>query len=119
MPQEKLKEGLDAIKQHYANVSAAYGYTVNVPDNVYAALVRGRSDSQGPKEILPITAEWTATYPWSAIAWYLHGRMHQLLNDLDKARECFQKAVELEEARILPDSEWLNAMRERLKDVAK
>jgi len=119
VPQNALNKGLDAVKEHYANVSAAYGYTVNVPDNVYAALVRGRSDSQGPKEILSITTEWTATYPHSAIAWYLHGRMHQLLNDLDKARECFQKAVALEQARKLPDSEWLNPMRERVKDVEK
>jgi hypothetical protein len=86
---------------------------------VYAALVRGWLNSHDPEEILPITAEWTNTYPWSAIAWYFHGQMHQLLNDADKARACFQKAVELEQARMLPDSEWLNPMRERLKDMAK
>jgi hypothetical protein len=100
-------------------VSAGYGYTVNVPDDVYAALVRGWFNSHDPGEILPITAEWTATYPRSACAWYFHGRMHQLSNDLDKARACFQKAVALEQTRILPDSEWLNPMKERLKDVAQ
>jgi pimeloyl-ACP methyl ester carboxylesterase len=119
VPQNKLKEGLDAVKEHYANVSAAYGYTVNVPDDVYATLMRGWRNSHDPEEILPITAEWTATYPGSAIAWYFHGRMHQLLNDLDKAHECFQKAVELEQAKTLPDSEWLNPMRERLKNLPK
>ena len=119
VPQNELNQGLDAVKEHYTNVSATYGYAVNVPDDVYAALVRGWLDSHGPEEILPITTEWTATYPRSAIAWYFHGRMHQLSNDLDKARKYFQKAVALEQARKLPDSEWLNAMRERLKDVAK
>jgi predicted alpha/beta superfamily hydrolase len=119
VPQNELKEGLDTVKEHYANVSAAYGYTVNVPDDVYAALVRAWENSHDPEQILPITAEWTATYPRSAIAWYFHGEMHQLSNDLDKARECFQKAVALEQARTLPDSEWLNPMRESIKDVAK
>ena len=119
VPQNKLQEGLDAVKEHYSNVSAAYGYTVDVPDNVYVALVRGLLNSRDAEDILPITAEWTGAYPQSAIAWYFHGRMHQLSNDLDKARECFQKAVVLERSRILPDSEWLNAMRERIKDVTK
>jgi hypothetical protein len=45
--------------------------------------------------------------------------MYQLSNDLDKARAYFQKALDLEQTRMLPDSEWLNPMRERLKDVAK
>ena len=119
VPGNELTEGLAAVKEHYAKVSAGYGYTVDVPDDVYAALVRGWSNSHDPAEILPITAEWTATYPRSAIAWYLHGRMYQLSNDADKARACFQKALALEQARMLPDSEWLNPMRERLKDVAK
>jgi len=119
VPQNELNEGLAAVKEHYASVSATYGYTVNVPDDVYAALVRGWFNSHDPGEILPITGEWTAIYPQSAIAWYFHGRMHQLSNDLDKARACFHKAVALEQARILPDSEWLNPLRERLKDAAK
>jgi predicted alpha/beta superfamily hydrolase len=119
VPQKDLNEGLAAVKEHYAKVAAGYGYTINVPDDVYAALVRGWFNSHDPGEILPITDEWTATYPWSAIAWYFHGRTHQLLNDLDMARVCFQKAVALEKARILPDSEWLNPMIELLKDVEK
>jgi len=118
-PQDDLNAGLSAVKRHYADVSAGYGYAVNVPDDVYAALVRGWFNSHDPGEILPITAEWTATYPGSAIAWYFHGQMHQMSNDLDKARACFQKAVELEKAKTLPDSEWLNPMKERLKDIAK
>jgi tetratricopeptide (TPR) repeat protein len=119
VPQKELEQGLDAVKEHYANVSSVYGYAVNVPDDVYAALVRGWLDFHDPEEILPITAEWTATYPRSAVAWYFHGRIYQLSNDLDKARECFQKAVLLEQARILPDSEWLTPMREQLKEVGK
>jgi predicted alpha/beta superfamily hydrolase len=119
VPQDELNKGLAAVKKHYANLSAGYDYTVNVPDDVYAALVRGWFNSHDPGEILPITAEWTATYPQSAIAWYFHGRVHQLSNDLDKARACFQKAVALERARTLPDSERLNPMRERLKDIVK
>lgn len=119
VPQKDLNEGLAAVKDHYAKVAAGYGYTINVPDDVYAALVRGWFNSHNPGEILPITDEWTATYPWSAIAWYFHGRTYQLLNDLDMARVYFQKAVTLEKARILPDSEWLNPMIELLKDVEK
>jgi predicted alpha/beta superfamily hydrolase len=119
VPGNELNEGLAAVKEHYAKVSASYGYTVNVPDDVYAALVRGWFNSHDPGEILPITAEWTTTYPRSAIAWYFHGRMYQLSNDLDKARAYFQKALDLEQTRMLPDSEWLNPMRERLKVIAK
>jgi hypothetical protein len=100
-------------------VSAAYGYAVNIPDDVYALVVQVWRNTHDPEETLPITAEWTAAYPHSAIAWNFHGRMHQLLNNLNKARECFQKAVELEQERMLPDSEWLNPMRERLKDMEK
>ncbi|UCF63715.1 MAG: tetratricopeptide repeat protein, partial [bacterium] len=117
--QNELNQGLNAVKKHYANVSAVYGYSVNVPDDVYSLLVRGWFNSHDPGEILPITTEWTATYPWSAIAWYFHGQVYQLSDNLDKARACFQKAVALEQARMLPDSEWLNPMLERLKDIAK
>lgn len=119
MSQNDLNKGLAAVKKHYATVSSDYGCTINVPNDVYAALVRGWFNSHDPIEILPITKEWTDTYPWSAIAWYFHGRMYQLSNDLEKARECFEKAVTIEKARILPDSEWLNPMKERLKDVTK
>jgi predicted alpha/beta superfamily hydrolase len=119
VPGNELGEGLAAVKAHYARLSAVYGYTVNVPDDVYAALVRGWFNFRDPQEILPITAEWRGTYPQSAIAWYFHGWMYQLSNDTDKARAYFQKALALEQARKLPDSEWLNPMRERSKDVAK
>jgi predicted alpha/beta superfamily hydrolase len=117
VPQDELNEGLAAVKEHYSNLSASYGYTVNVPDDVYAALVGAWLNSHDPEEILPITEEWTATYPRSAIAWYFHGRVHQLSKELDKARSCFEKAVALEQARMMPDSEWLNPMMERLKDL--
>jgi predicted alpha/beta superfamily hydrolase len=117
--QNELAEGLAAVKEHYKMLSASYGYTVDVPDGVYTALVRGSFDSHDPGEILPITEEWTATYPHSAIAWYFHGWMHQFLNDPGKAHACFQKALVLEQARMLPDSEWLNPMRERLKGMAE
>jgi len=114
VPTDDLKKGLAAVKEHYAKLSAAYGYAVNVPDDVYRALVQGWYDSHTPAEILPVTTEWTNAYPWSAIAWYYRGQMHRRSNDLGKARECFEKAVALEQARVLPDSEWLNPMRERL-----
>jgi predicted alpha/beta superfamily hydrolase len=119
VPQAELNRGLDAVKKHYADLSASYGYRVNVPDDVYAALVRGWFNSHDPEEILPVTIEWTAAYPASALAWYFHGRMYQLSGDATKARECFEKAVSLERALVLPDSEWLNPMRERLGEVAQ
>jgi predicted alpha/beta superfamily hydrolase len=115
VPQDELDEGLAAVKEHYAKLSNSYGYTVNVPDDVYAALVSGWLGSHEPRDILPITTEWTITYPRSAIAWYFHGRVHQSLNHPDEARACLGKAVALEQARTLPDSEWLNPMRERLR----
>jgi predicted alpha/beta superfamily hydrolase len=117
VPQNDLAEGLTAVKEHFKTLSADYGYTVGVPDNVYAALVRGWFNSHDPEEILPITEEWTATYPQSAIAWYFHGWIHQFLNQPDEARTYFQKALVLEQARMLPDSELLNPMRERLQEA--
>jgi predicted alpha/beta superfamily hydrolase len=119
VPQSALDEGITAVKEHYKTLSASYGYTLGVPDDVYAALVRAWFNSRDPGEILPITEEWTATYPQSPIAWYFHGRMHQLLKIPDKARMYFEKALVLEQARMLPDSEWLNPMRERLKELAE
>ncbi len=117
VPQGELVEGLDAVKEHYRKLSASYGYSLDVPSSVYAALVRAWFNSRDPKEILPVTAEWTAVYPHSAVAWYYHGLVHQLSNDQDKARVCFEKALELEQTRMLPDSEWLNPMRSRLREI--
>jgi hypothetical protein len=42
-----------------------------------------------------------------------------LSNDTDKARVYIERAVELEQARILPDSEWLNPMKGRFEDLAE
>jgi hypothetical protein len=36
-----------------------------------------------------------------------------LSNDPDKARAFFERALELEQVRMLPDSEWLNPMKKR------
>jgi len=119
VPQGELAEGLAAIKKHYKKLSASCGYALDVPNSAYAALVQAWFNSRDPEEILPVTTEWTIAYPHSAVAWYSHGRVHQLSNDLDKARVYFEKALKLEKARMLPDSEWLNPMRERLKDVVK
>lgn len=119
VPQDELVEGLAAIKKHYENLSARYGYTLDVPNSVYAALVRAWFNSHDPGEILPITAEWTETYPQSAVAWYFHGRVHQRSNDLERARACIEKALALEQARMLPDSEWLNPIKNRLEELEK
>ncbi len=115
--QDELAAGLPAIKKHYEEIGARYGYAIDVPSSVYSALVQTWFGSHGPEEILPITAEWTSAYPHSAVGWYLHGRSHQESGNLDEARNCFKKALELEQARTLPDSEWLNPMKSRLEEV--
>lgn len=119
VPQGELAGGLAAIKAHYDRLSADYGYTLDVQDSVYGALVRASFGSREPGDILPITAEWTRAYPHSALAWYFHGRLHQLLNDPGSARMYLEKALELEQARILPDSEWLTPMESRVKELAE
>jgi predicted alpha/beta superfamily hydrolase len=119
VPQDELVEGLSAIKKHYENLSTRYGYVLDVPNGVYAALVQAWFNSHDPDEIVPITAEWTETYPQSAVAWYFHGRAHQRSDDLERARAYVEKAVALEQARILPDSEWLNPMKNRLEELTK
>jgi predicted alpha/beta superfamily hydrolase len=117
--QGELAEGLSAIKRHYERVSADYGYEIAVPDDVYSALVRGWFGSRDPAEILPVTSEWTTAYPQSAVAWYFHGQIHQLSNDLDEARTYLEKALELEQAKALPDSEWLNPMKIVFAELAE
>jgi hypothetical protein len=119
IPQGELVKGLDTIKKHYNKLSASYGYALHVPNSVYAALVQAWFNSRDPEEILSVTTEWTTTYPHSAVAWYFHGRVHQLSNDLVQAGVYFEKALKLEQARILPDSEWLNPMRNRLQELAE
>jgi predicted alpha/beta superfamily hydrolase len=118
VPQDVLVEGLVAVKRHYESLSASYGHELDVPDSVYAALVGAWFNSHDPEEILPATSEWTAVYPHSAVGWYYHARIHQLLGDPEKARVYFEKALRLEEARMLPDSEWLNPMKNRLEELA-
>lgn len=117
--QSVLVEGLVAIKKHYESLSASYGYDIDVPDSVYAALVRAWFNSRYPEEILPVTSEWTAVYPHSAVGWFFHGRIYQRLDDPDKARAYFEKALQLEQGRMLPDSEWLNPIRNRLEEPEK
>jgi hypothetical protein len=119
VPQDELADGLDAIKRHYEKVSADYGYEIAIPDGVYSALVRAWFNSRDPAEILTLTSEWTTAYPHSAVAWYFHGRIHQLSSDPVKARAYFEKALELEQAKVLPDSEWLNPMKTRLEELVK
>jgi predicted alpha/beta superfamily hydrolase len=119
VPQGELVEGLASIRKHYRKLSARYGYALDVPNSAYAALVRVWFNSRDPEEILPVTAEWMAVYPHSAVASYFHGRVQQLSNDPNGARVHFEKALELEQARMLPDSEWLNPIRNRLEELAE
>jgi predicted alpha/beta superfamily hydrolase len=119
VPQDELVEGLAALKRHYRKLSSGYGYELGVPSSAYAALVGAWFGSREPEEVLPVTSEWTAAYPHSAVAWYFHGRLHQRLNDPGKARVYLAKALELEQARTLPDSEWVNPMKRRLEELAE
>jgi len=119
VPQDDLTDGLEAIKRHYRKLSASYGYEVNVPNSVYMALVEAQFNSRDPETILPITSEWMTIYPHSAVAWYFHGRLFRMLNNTEKARLYLEKALELEQVRMLPDSEWLNPMKKRLKELGE
>jgi hypothetical protein len=119
VPQDVLAEGLVAIRKHFESLSTSYGYHLDVPDSVYAALVGAQFDSRDPEEILLVTSEWTFVHPHSAVGSYFHGRIQQLLDDPVQARVSFEKALQLEQARTLPDSEWLNPMKNRLGELTE
>ena len=51
VPRGELVEGLVTIKEHYRELSTSYGHTLDVPNSVYAALVRAWFNSRDPEEI--------------------------------------------------------------------
>jgi hypothetical protein len=117
LPGQVLERGLDAVVGFYAELSARWGYEVEVPESAYHRLVRtlnGQGDQPGALAIANLAVE---RYPQSSWAHLRLGVLLQRTGELQSAWESCTKALQLERSYREPDSERLLAIGLRLQDL--
>jgi predicted alpha/beta superfamily hydrolase len=114
VPREVVQEGLEAVQRFFADLANRYGHPVDVPLSVYRLLSVTLPDYDQALEAAQIA---TREYPHSAAAHLALGRLQQMAGDTDAARASLRKALELELARPIPQSENLKAIGARLRQI--
>ncbi len=119
MPDAVLGGRWEAVEGFYEDLSARWGYPVDIPEAAYfrltSALARG-GDEDGALEIARFAVE---RYPRSSLAHYRLGSVLYRRGDLESARESYLRALELETGYEEPDSERLVAIQSRLRELER
>jgi predicted alpha/beta superfamily hydrolase len=105
LPQEWLGGGLESVQEFYRKLSIKTGYTVEIPESAYQALVGSlisEGDNQAALEIARLTVD---RYPRSSRAHRTMGVMLMRTGDDAAARDRFELAIEVEKQLAEPDSE--------------
>jgi predicted alpha/beta superfamily hydrolase len=119
MPNSILAGGLEAVKDFYEDLSARWGYQVDIPEAAYSQLasaLAGQGDQDSALEIAELAVQ---RYPHSSLAHYRLGRWLHRMGDLESARESYLRALVLETGYQQPDSERLLAIQSRLRDLER
>ena len=95
LPREKFGEGLAAIDEHYAKVSAKYGSDVKTPENVINLLGYNYLRNNEIETAISVFSENVKRYPGSANVYDSLGEGYENFNQDKLAEENYQKAYDL------------------------
>jgi predicted alpha/beta superfamily hydrolase len=114
VPAEVLGEGLAGVEKFYGALSARNGCPVDVPLSVYLLLSTTLPDI-GPA--LEAARRAVEEYPYSSLAYAALGRLQAMAGDKAAAVKSLNKALDIELARPVRQSENLKAIRGRLQGL--
>ncbi|HUX05695.1 MAG TPA: alpha/beta hydrolase-fold protein [Acidobacteriota bacterium] len=114
VPAEVLGEGLAAVEKFYRVLADRYGCPVDVPLSVYLQLSTTLQDIESALEAARRAVE---EYPYSSLAHAALGRLQAMAGDNTAAVKSLKKALEIELARPVMQSENLKAIRGRLRGL--
>jgi predicted alpha/beta superfamily hydrolase len=119
MPVDQLEKGIAGIESFYRDLSGEYGYAIPVPESAYSELANYVYNQVSTEAAIDIAKQYVGAYPKSSYAYYRLGRFNHLNGNLEAAKKCYQRAIELENRTLHPDSEWLVMYKINLRDVEK
>jgi predicted alpha/beta superfamily hydrolase len=119
MPADQLEKGIPGIESFYRDLSAKYGYTMPVPESAYSELADYVYNQVSTEAAIDRAKQYVGAYPKSSYAYYRLGRFNHLNRNLEAAKKCYQRAIELENRTLHPDSERLVMYKINLRDVEK
>jgi predicted alpha/beta superfamily hydrolase len=105
LPQERLSGGLESVQNFYRELSTTVGYTVEIPESAYQALVGSLISAGDEQTALEIARLAVDKYPQSSRAHGTLGVMLRRTGDDAAARARFERAIEVEKQLREPDSE--------------
>jgi predicted alpha/beta superfamily hydrolase len=111
VPSDVLRGGLASVRGFFDGLSERWGYPVSVPLSVYASLSATVPDFASALEV---ARRAVAEYSHSSVAYLSLGRLQQIAADTAAAVASLERALRLELARPVPQSERLRAIRGRL-----
>lgn len=115
MPDEIMDGGWDAVVAFFDDLSARWGYAVEIPESAYYRLASTVNDAASALEVAVLA---TRRFPRSSWAQYRLGRLQYRLGDREAARSSYLKALELERSYAEPDSErllWIHLQLEQIE----
>lgn len=119
MPNNLLDGGIKAIKTFYEELSKKYGYTIDVPEAAYSSLVNYVYNQVSTEAAVETAKLYVNAYPKSSYAYYRLGLFSYLFGKLETAKENLQKALDLENKTLNPDSERIVTYTINLQKVEK
>ena len=119
MPGGLVEKGMGGIESFYKNLSTKYGYAIPIPESAYSQLANYVYNQVSTEAAIGIAKRYVDAYPKSSYAYYRLGRVNHLKGNLEVARKCYEKAIELENKSGHPDSERLLMYRINLENAEK
>lgn len=95
LPIETYQQGLEAIDQHYANVSKKYNYKVEVDENTINALGYGFLGAGRNEKAIEVFKENVKRFPKSANVYDSLGEAYERNNQLNLAKDNYSKAYKI------------------------
>jgi predicted alpha/beta superfamily hydrolase len=119
MPADLVQKGMAGIDSFYRDLSTEYGYTIPIPESAYSQLANYVYNQVSTEAAIDIAKQYVGAYPKSSYACYRLGRFNHLSGNLEAAKKCYERAIELENKTSHPDSERLIMYRINLNNLEK
>jgi len=95
IPDGKINDGLDAINQHYADLSKKYGYEIKSPEYVLNLLGYAYLQNEEFEDAIRVFQENVKRYPESSNVYDSLGEAFENNNQFKEALKSYKKAVKI------------------------